>query len=210
VRVEILLRDAVRLREFLADEDAPEHHVGIEAALLRQAEDPLVQLLPLGELLRRPLAGLGKILRPDHVSERMHGPQRDRVEAVLDHHVEEALPEYEVAHRVVMLVERGARTIGIPGRVELDAAESQRGPLGDGHHLVDGLAVEQLLAQFERAVDEPRASPPVTVNWRPSRLTANASALMEGSMRSSNTAALPSADMMTAGDSSASRSRREA
>ena len=63
VRIEVLLRDAVRLREFLAHEDAPEHHVGVEPALLGHAEDLAVQVLPLGELRVRPLAGLGKIPR---------------------------------------------------------------------------------------------------------------------------------------------------
>ena len=97
VRVEILLGDVVRLRELFAHEDAPEHDVGVEPALLRHAEDLAVQVLPLGELRVGPLAGFGEIRRPDHVSERMHGPQADRVETVLDHHVEKGLPEREVA-----------------------------------------------------------------------------------------------------------------
>ena len=155
VRVEVLLRDPVRLRELLAHEDAPEDDVGVESAFLGQAEDAAIQALPLRELRVRPLAGFRKILRPHHVRERMHRPQRDRVEAVLDHHVEEGLPVREVAHRVVVLVERRARAVRVPGRVELDRPQRERGFAAAGSRLPERRAVAQFVAQRQRAVDEP-------------------------------------------------------
>src|SRR3954469_10230123 len=49
VRIEILRGDVVRLRKFLADEDAPENDVSVEAAFLRHPENAAIQLLPLSE-----------------------------------------------------------------------------------------------------------------------------------------------------------------
>ena len=67
----------------------------------------------------------------------------------------QASQNFEVARGGVVLVERRARTVGVPGRVELDAAEGERGLRARRLRLLEGSSVQQLLAQRERAVDEP-------------------------------------------------------
>jgi hypothetical protein len=154
VRIEIARRDVVRLREILAHEDAPEDDVRVEAALLGHPEDFAVEPLPLRELAVRPSAGFREVPRPDHVSERVQGPQRDRVEPVLDHHVEERFPVLGIPDGGGVLSERRARAIAVPGGVELDAPERERRRTGDCREGIDRHAVQELRADFERAVDE--------------------------------------------------------
>ena len=143
------------LRELLAHEDAPEDDVSIETALLGHPENAAIQLLPLCKLLRCPGTRFGKVLRLHHVRERMQRPQRDRVEAVVDHHVEERFPELQIANSCIVLIERGARSIGIPGCIELDRTEGECRLVFECRQFFESNPVAQLFTQRQRAIDQP-------------------------------------------------------
>ena len=157
-------RDVVGAGELRRDESVPVDQIGLDAALLRQRKDPAPQFFPLRQLGSVERASLGKILRPDHVVERMKTPKREHVEAILRHHIEECLPELQIAARGIVLFDDRAGAVGRPRQIELDGAKLKRRLHRALLELVPGCAQADLLRQIEQAIHR---TPLVTASDRP-------------------------------------------
>ena len=106
------------------NKDIPIDNISFDPPVVRHCEETGPELLHGRQFHIVKRTSFGKMLHPYHVVERVHTPQRENVEAIGGHHVQELLPEFKVEHHIFLLGKRQSRPVPNDRQIELDSPET--------------------------------------------------------------------------------------